>query len=127
MMTPSDFIDVIENADAPPLAIGDTGGALLLHLLVHMFFADEELHEKEVHILQRIVGGSNDDELRKQVAELNAMPMNFDALAETYPEHQDRLDIITLAEHGFWADNHMHFAEMDVLDRLADVLGITER
>lgn len=126
MTTPRDFIDTIENADAAPLAIGDTSGALLLHLLVHMFFADEELHEKELEVLERLVG-TEDKELQKHVNEMNSMPMNWAKLAETFPEEKDRLDIITLAEHGFWADNQMKFSEMDVLDKLAEVLEITDR
>jgi uncharacterized tellurite resistance protein B-like protein len=127
MTTPRDFIDTIENADAKPLAIGDTSGALLLHLLVHMFFADEELHEKEVAVLKRLVGADDDGELQKHVNELNALDMNWAKLAETFPEEKDRLDIITLAEHGFWADNQMKFSEMDVLDKLAEVLEIKDR
>jgi hypothetical protein len=126
MIRPRDFLDVLEN-DAPPVEIHDTGGALLLHLMVHMFFADEELHDKELDVLKKLVGGDDDAALRDQVTQMNALPMNFDKLAETYPDKQDRLDIITLAEHGFWADNQMEAGEMDVLDKLAEAFGIEDR
>jgi uncharacterized tellurite resistance protein B-like protein len=127
MIRPRDFINVLEKDDAEPITIDDTGGALLLHLLVHMFFADEELHDQELGVLRRLVGGDENDELREQVTQLNKLPMNFAKLAEVYPERQDRLDVITLAEHGFWADNQMKFSEMDVLDRLAEAFEIEER
>ena len=126
MIRPRDFLDVLEN-DAAPVQVNDTGGALLLHLLVHMFFADEVLHAKELAVLGRLVGAEDDGALREQVTEMGAMAMNFDKLAELYPDQQDRLDIITLAEHGFWADNQMEPQEMDVLDKLAEVFGIEER
>lgn len=127
MIRPRAFLDVLENPDAEPITIDDTGGALLLHLLVHMFFADRELHDDEVGALQRLVGGDSKDELRTQVTQLNKLPMRFDKLAEAYPDKQDRLDILTLADHGFWADNNMKFEEMDVLDKLAEIFGIDER
>lgn len=127
MIRPRDFLYVLENPGAPPVTVDDTGGALLLRLLVHMFFADEELHDKELGVLRQLVGAGSDEELRDQVTQLSAVPMSFDKLAALYPDHQDRLDILTLADHGFWADNQMKFAEMDVLDRLAEVLDISER
>lgn len=126
MTNPRDFLDVLEN-DAPPVTVDDAGGALLLHLMVHIFFADEELHEKELAVIKKLVGADNEDELRDQITQMNNLPMNFDKLAEAFPEESDRQDIITLAEHGFWADNQMEPGEMDVLDKLAEVLEITER
>lgn len=125
MIRPREFLDVLEN-DAPPLHLKDVGGALLLHLMVHMFFADEELDDQELAVLKKLVGGADDD-LREQVTKMNALPMSYKKLAEIYPERADQLDIITLAEHGFWADNQMEASEMDVLDKLADVFGIEER
>jgi uncharacterized tellurite resistance protein B-like protein len=124
---PRDFLAVLEDSGKQPLSVDDTGGALLLHLLVHMFFADEELHDKELALLQKLLGEDDADVLRKQVAELSGMEMNWKRLAEAFPERQDRLDILTLADHGFWGDNQMKFSEMDVLDKLAEVLEITDR
>jgi len=127
MTRPRDLLDVLEDPTKGPLSVDDTGGALLLHLLVHMFFADDELHEKELQILQTLLGEKNSGELRKQITELGEIEMNWQRLAEEFPERQDRLDILTVADHGFWGDNQMKFSEMDVLDKLATVLDITDR
>jgi len=126
MTSPRDFLDVLEK-DAPPVTVDDAGGALLLHLMVHIFFADNELADSEVAVLEQLVGSENDGELRAQVTQMNELPMNYDKLAQVFPDRADRLDIITLAEHGFWADNQLEPGEMDVLDKLAEVLGIEER
>jgi hypothetical protein len=120
MTRPADFLTVLENDDAPAVTIDDARGELLVQLLVHMFFADDELHDKEVELLGRLIGGDSADALRDKISGINASPMDWDKLAATFSSHQDRLDIITVAEHGFWADNQMKFSEMDVLD-------ITER
>lgn len=127
MTRPRDFLEVLDNPDASALQIDDRGGALLLHLVVHIFFSDEELHEREVDLVARLVDGMSGDSLRARITELGGMAMDFEKLAETFPEHQDRLDIITLAEHAWWADNQIEPGEMDVADKLADVLDIHER
>ena len=127
MTRPADFLSVLESKDASPVTVDDERGELLVQLLVHMFFADDELHDKEVELLQRLVGGENAGALRDKISGINASPMDWEALAEKFSDRQDRLDILTLAEHGFWADNQMKFSEMDVLDKLSSVFGITER
>lgn len=124
MTRPADFLTVLANSDAPAVTVDDERGELLVQLLVHMFFADDELHDKEVALLERLIGG---EDLRKKISSINSSPMSWDGLAAAFPERQDRLDIIEIAEHGFWADNQMKFSEMDVLDKLADVFDIKER
>ena len=126
MTRPGDFLEVLNNPKATPLQIDDRGGALLLHLIVHIFFADQTLHERELELISRLVGESG-DELRKRITELGGIEMSFAKLAEVFPERQDRLDIITLAEHAWWADNQLEAGEMDVADKLADVLDIHQR
>lgn len=127
MTRPADFLAVLENTDKPAVTIDDERGELLVKLLVHMFWADDELHDKEVELLARLIGGDSTDTLRSKIDGINSAPMDWDKLAATFPERQDRLDIIEIAEHGFWADNQMKFSEMDVLDQLADVFDITDR
>ncbi len=125
MIRPSEFVAVLENPEAPPIQISDAGGALILRLLVHMFFADDDFDDKELKLVQRLIG-EEDDKLRANIVELNKVPMDWDKLAVTYPDEKDRHDIITLAEHAYWGDDRVEEGEMDVLDRLAEVFGITE-
>lgn len=110
-----------------PIEVHDTGGALLLHLIVHIFFADGHLDDRELDLVSRLVGEDNDAVLRERIAELGGMPMNYEKLAEAFPDRQDRLDIITLAEHAWWADNQVEPGEMDVADKLAEHLDIHDR
>lgn len=126
MTRPRDFIDVLENPDARPLQISDTGGALLLHLVVHIFFADEHLDDREIALLSELVGEESDATLRERIVELGKLPMNYDKLAGEFPDEQDRRDIITIAEHAWWADNMIEPGEMDVADKLAELFGIDE-
>ena len=123
MIRPSEFIHVLENPDAPSIQISDAGGALILRMLVYMFFADGELADKELALIQRLVG-EDDESLRANITELNKIPMDWNKLAATYPDEKDRHDIITLAEHAYWGDDRVEPGEMDVLDKLAEVFGI---
>ena len=126
MIRPREFVKVLEDSDAPPITVDDAGGALILRLLVYMFFADEELHDKELGMIGRLIGEENNDALRVNIKKLNEVPMDFAKLAELYPDEEDRHDIITLAEHGYWGDDRAEPGEMDVLDKLAEAFGITE-
>lgn len=126
MTRPRDFIDVLENPGARPMQIDDTAGALLLHLIVHVFFADEHLDDREVALLSELVGEPSDQTLRERITELAGLPISYDKLAETFPDERDRRDIITIAEHAWWADNMIEPGEMDVADTLAELFGIDE-
>ena len=126
MIRPAEFIKVLEDPEADPITIDDAGGALILRLLVDMFFADEELHDKELSMLGRLIGEDSNDSLRENIQKLTEVAMDFDKLAELYPDEKDRHDIITIAEHGYWGDDRAEPAEMDILDKLAEVFGITE-
>lgn len=126
MIRPSEFVKVLEDQDAPSVTIEDAGGALILRLLVHMFYADEELHDKELAMLGRLIGEESGDVLRANVKKLSEVPMDFGKLAELYPDEKDRHDIITIAEHGYWGDDRAEASEMDVLDKLAEVFGIKD-
>jgi hypothetical protein len=124
--SPRDFINILENPDARPLQVSDTSGALLLHLIVHVFFADEHLDDRELGLLAELLGEKPDQTLRDRVVELGKMEMNFDKLVETFPDKKDQRDIITIAEHAWWADNMIEPGEMDVADRLAELFDISE-
>jgi len=109
-----------------PLHVEDAEGTLLLQLIVHIFFADQYLDEREVRLVAKLVGG-DEAALRRRIMGLGALPMDFAKLAELFPSVDDRQDIITLAEHAWWADNMLEPAELDVADKLAEVLDIHHR
>jgi uncharacterized tellurite resistance protein B-like protein len=124
---PRDFISVLDDPSHEPLKLGDPAGELLVQLVVHIFFSDEVLHDRELELFARLVGGKVDDELRARIRDIGNRGMDFDKLAAAFPNHDDRQDIITLAEHAWWADNMLEPGELDVADKLAEVLEIRER
>jgi hypothetical protein len=109
-MKPAEFIHVLDHPEAPPLVAHDAASELLLTLLAKMFFAD------------RLAGDVADS--RSYVEELAARPLALDALAEAFPDAQDRDDIITLAEHAVWGDGRVDAREWDWVDQLVEVLGV---
>lgn len=118
------FLDVLDNADAPPLTQRDESGELLLTMLVHMFFADGVFADEELNVLRRLVGEMNDAELRQYCSELSARPLDFDQIRASFPSHQERDYIVTLAEHGIWGDNVVEPGEVDMIEKLMAEMGI---
>jgi len=121
-MKPAEFIHVLDHPEAPPLVAHDAASELLLTLLAKMFFADRSLDEGELAIIERLAGDVADS--RSYVEELAARPLALDALAEAFPDAQDRDDIITLAEHAVWGDGRVDAREWDWVDQLVEVLGV---
>ena len=122
-MKPRDFLNVLENPDAPALpADRDEGAEHLLLLIVHMFFADGRLDEGEIALMQRLVGADEDAE--KLIVAMADRTLDLDALAAAYPDPKDRDDIVTVAEHAVWGDDHPDYSEWDVIDKLVDKLGV---
>ena len=124
MGTPRKFIDVLENSAKSALVDRDEGGELLLRLIVHTFFADNELAAGEVALMQRLLGEMDEAEVREHVHELASRGMDFDRLAQIFTDPQDRDDVLTLAEHAVWGDERIEREEMDVLDKIVEVLEI---
>ena len=124
MSTPRQFIEVLENKDAPAITERDAGGELLVGLLVHLFFSDHELADSELDLLSRLLGDKSRDDLRGHVEAVGKAGYDYAALASAYTDAQTRDDILTLAEHGVWADNRIEREEMDVLDDLVRALDI---
>ncbi len=118
------FLDVLDNKSAPPLTERDDKGELLLVMLVHMFFADGVFADEELDVLRRLVGEMNDAELRQYCSELSARPLDFDVIRAAFPSHQERDDIVTLAEHGIWGDNVVEPGEVDMIEKLMAEMGI---
>ena len=101
-MRPRDFIDVLENPDAPRCAVTDERAEALRTLLVHLFFTDLELDKGELALLGRVLPDVN---LRDYVLAAAARRLDLDRLAALFPDPSDRDDIVTLAEHAVWGNN----------------------
>ncbi len=121
-MKPSDLIHVLENKDAPAISARTPEGELLLTMVAKVFFADRTLDDKEVRLFARLSGYESDTQA--YVTALAAKELDYQKMAELFPDAQDRDDIITLAEHAVWGDDDFDSNEWDIVDRLVDVLGI---
>jgi len=120
-MKPRDFIHVLENAEAAPLSGHDEGGEALLVLLAHMYFADDRIDPGEAAQFRRLAGV---DDAEGKLAALRDKPLDIPGLAALFPDPADRDDILTLAEHAVWGDEHPDFAEWDIVDKLVEGLGV---
>ena len=120
-MQPREFINVLENLDAPALTAHDEGGQALLGLLAHTYFADGRLDEGELAQMRRLAGV---DDVTPLLEELRQKPLDITKLGELYPDPKDRDDIITLVEHAVWGDDDPDGREWDIVDKLVEGLGV---
>ncbi len=120
-MRPRDFIDVLENPDAPRCAATCERADALRTLLVHLFFTDLDLDKRELALLGRVLPDVN---AREYVLAAAARRLNLDRLAALFPDPADRDDIVTLAEHAVWGDGRVQHEEWDLVERLAEKLGV---
>lgn len=121
-MRPRQFIDVLENPEAPPIATRDAQSELLLTVLAHLFVADRRLEPEELALMKRLAADVPD--VGAYLLELAERELDLDALAAAFPDPQDRDDIITLAEHAVWGDSDVDSREWDVVDALVEKLGV---
>lgn len=121
-MKPRDFIQVLENPAAPAVSQHSPEAELLLTLVAKLFFADKVLDDRELALVTRLAGGVAD--VRGYIEQLAARELDFQKLAETFPDAKDRDDIVTLAEHAVWGDDEVDSREWDIVDKLVEVLGI---
>ena len=121
-MKPGDFIHVLENAGAPPIAQQSPEAEALLTLVAHLFFADRVLDDREIALVSRLAGHARD--VRGYMEELARRPLDLQRLGALFPDKKDRDDIVTLAEHAVWGDDEVDSREWDIVDRLVEVLEI---
>lgn len=120
-MRPREFIDALENPDAPKCTVVDEQAEILRRLLVHLFFADLDLDKGELSLLGRVLPDVN---IREYIQSAATRRLDLDRLAALFPDPADRDDIITLAEHAVWGDNRVEREEWDLVDQLVEKLGI---
>jgi hypothetical protein len=120
-MRPRQFIEALENPDAPRCGVNGEQADMLRTLLVHLFFADLDLDKNELALLARVLP---DVDIRAYVESAAARRLNLDRLAALFPDPVDRDDIVTLAEHAVWGDNRVDSHEWDLVDRLVEKLGV---
>ena len=120
-MRPRQFLEVLENPEAPRCGVIDEQAEILRTLLVHLLFVDLELDNGEMELLARVFPAGD---LREQIKAAATRRLNLDRLAALFPDPIDRDDIITLAEHAVWGDNNVDRREWDLVDRLVETLGV---
>ena len=123
-MRPREFIDVLENPEAPRCAVTGEHAEMLRTLLVHLFFADLDLDKGELSLLGRVLPDVN---VREYIQSAAMRRLNLDRLAALFPDPVDRDDIITLAEHAVWGDNRVEHEEWDLVDQLVEKLGVVRQ
>jgi uncharacterized tellurite resistance protein B-like protein len=121
-MRPRDFIRTLEDPSLPPCAATGEGAEQLRRLLVHLFFIDRDLDKRELALLQRLLPTVD---VRAYVSACAAKRLDLDRLTGLFPDAEDRNDIIALALHAAWGDDKLERRERDLLDRLADKLGVS--
>ena len=124
MGRPRAYLDVLDDPSAPPLGKPTGPDALLIHMLAHMFHADDDVARSELAVFVRLVGPMDDKQLRAYLDDLVAQPLDYQALARAFPEPKDRDDIVTLAEHAIWSDNRVEHGEVDMIEDLMAALEI---
>lgn len=123
-MRPRDFLTALEHPDAPRCNATGERADMLRTLLVHLFFVDLDLDQGELDLLGRVLPDVNAKEYIQSAA---ARRLDLDRLAQLFPDPVDRDDIVTLAEHAVWGDNHVKPEEWDLVDRLVEKLGVTRQ
>jgi hypothetical protein len=120
-MRPRQFLEVLENPEAPRCAVIDEQAEMLRTLLVHLFFVDLDLDKREMELLARVLP---EGDVPGHIKALAARKLNLDRLAALFPDPVDRDDIVTLAEHAMWGDNNVDRREWDLVERLVETLGV---
>lgn len=120
-MRPRQFLDVLENPETSRCGVVDEQAEILRTLLVHILFVDLDLDRRELELLSRVFP---DGDVHTQVQAAAARRLNLDRLAALFPDPVDRDDIVTLAEHAMWGDSNVDRREWDLVERLADKLGV---
>jgi hypothetical protein len=120
-MRPREFLEALENPEAPRYAVLDEQAEMLRTLLVHLFFVDLELDKGEMDLLARVLP---DGDVHEYVKSAAARRLNLDRLALLFPDPVDRDDIVTIAEHAMWGDNKVDRREWDLVERLVEKLDV---
>lgn len=99
MTRPRDLIAILDDPSRAPLSSVDASAELLMHLIVTIFFADGHLDDSEVALFKKLCA-RDEKAVRAYVRELSQRTFDYGALASAFPDHQDRQDVITIAEHA---------------------------
>src|SRR4051794_12668311 len=120
-MRPREFIEVLENPNAPRCTVTGERPEILRTLLVHLFFIDRELDKGELAMLGRVLPDVN---IRAFIESAALRRLDLDRLAALFTDPVDRDDIITLAEHAVWGDNRVERGEWALVEQLVEKLGV---
>ena len=120
-MRPRQFLEALEDPEAPRCAVIDEQAEMLRTLLVHLFFVDLDLHKGEMELLTRVLP---DGDAREYVKSAAVRRLNLDRLAALFPDPVDRRDIVRIAEHAVWSDSNVDRRERDLVERIVEKLGV---
>lgn len=124
MPGPRAFLSVLDDPKASPIGRPQGSDGLLMRLLAHMLFADDDVERAELELLGRLVGADDEEDLREYVDELCEEPLDLQELARAFPDSKDRDDIVTLAEHAIWGDGRVERGEVEIFEDLMEALGV---
>ena len=119
-MRPRQFLEALQQPDAPRCSVVDERAEMLRTLLVHLFFVDMDLDQREMDMLTRVLP---DGDVREYIKCAAVRRLDLDKLAALFPDPADRKDIVTLAERAVWGDQNLDRRESDLLERLVEKVG----
>jgi len=119
---PGDLLQILRNPDLPPLMGLDEQSELMLILLVHMFFADGRVDDRELAVMSRLLGAEAD--ARGFIKMLGDQPVDLASLGNAFPERKDREDLVLLADLVMQVDDDADARERRLIEDLARTLDV---
>ncbi len=114
-----EFLAVVEDPAAAPVAGADPLDGVILDLLAHVAFADGEVGEEEFTLLSRLYPERGLGEILSQVDAATERPLDVDALARAFPTHLERGKALRFATHMAWQDRRLDPGESQLIRELA--------
>lgn len=122
-----DYLGLVENPSHGALTPGHPADDALLALLVHVAFSDGTVDEGEIAFLQRVLPGRGPEQLTAWVNQVGAIPLDVGAVAAALPSQEERWKGLRFAARMAWKDGAVQHEERDLLNTLAEGLGLGHR
>jgi hypothetical protein len=120
-MRPRELLKVLDRGKGP-ISLSDPSCELMLTVIAHVIHADRGMTQDELDLVGPLVTEVEDK--KGFFHELSKKPLDLEAVAATFPDRRDRKDLLELAEHCLWCDGVEDERELNLLDRIANKLGI---
>lgn len=119
-----DYLHLIDDPTAPPLAAGEPDDEALHALLVHLAVSDGEIGDDEFALLQRVRSDLAPGELLEWAVDLAATPLDPALVAPVARTGEERWSLLRFAARMVCLDGEVAPAELEVIEELADALGL---